>query len=421
MMKLNKIVAMIIAVVLVLSMAGCTTIEKGNTESVATQTVSTVTNNDSSEKAEENVSGTVEEDNEAVEAFDQLFEGSILDTTDMFTNRDLEQEADLSEATYIDLEDNDDVMIESEGIYLVKGEAVNSTIIVEADDEAKVQIVLDGVNVVNEDTPVIYVKSADKVFVTTTDSMNTMEVSGDYEADGDTNLDAVIFSRDDLVLNGLGTLEVVSYEGNGIASKDDLKITGGVINIAAKEDALEANDSIRVYDGEIVIVADKDGLHSENEEDDSLGYIYIAGGSFNISSSDDAIHANSVIQIDGGDITIDTSAEGIEATYVQINEGTITLYATDDGINAASKSSAYDVVIEVNGGNITVTMASGDTDGFDANGDMTINGGFIDITGGSYIDADGSVEFNGGELIVNGEVVTEITQQMGGGRGKGGR
>jgi hypothetical protein len=163
------------------------------------------------------------------------------------------------------------------------------TVVVDAAEEAKVQIVLDGVSITNEDAPAIYVKAADKVFVTSTDSENYMEVSGSYVADGDTNLDAVIFSRADLTLNGTGTLGIVSTQGNGISSKDDLKITGGVYTIQSSADALEANDAILINDGTITIDTDKDGLHSENEEDATLGNIYIEGGTLTISAVDDAI------------------------------------------------------------------------------------------------------------------------------------
>ena len=349
-------------------------------------------------------------------------EGSLLDTADMFTDRDLDQTPDLDGAQYISLASGSDVNIVEEGVYVVSGQAEDVTLVVEVDDEDKVQIVLDGVSITNEDSPAIYVKSGDKVFVTTTDSDNYMEVSGTYEADGDTNLDAVIFSRSDLVLNGTGTLEVLSAEGNGITSKDDLKITGGEYAITSSLDSLEANDSIRIYDGDITLVTNKDALHSENDDDDALGYIYILDGTLDISAGDDAIRGTSGVQIDGGTINIETCTEGIEGTYVQINGGEIDIYSTDDGINATSKSTAYSVVIEVNGGDINVSMASGDTDGFDSNGSLYINGGTINVdTSGSSFDADGTIELNGGTVSVNGTEITEITQQQMGGKGKHGR
>lgn len=346
---------------------------------------------------------------------------SLPNASDMFTNRDLEQTPDTSTAVEINLNSGENVTIIEEGVYVLTGDVENVSIVVEADKEAKVQTVLAGVSVTNQDAPVLYVKSADKVFVTIEDGDNYMEVSGAYAADGETNLDAVIFSKDDLVLNGTGSLVVLSAQGNGITSKDDLKITGGSIAITSALDSLEANDSIRIAGGELTIDSAKDALHSENEEDDSLGYIYTSGGTLNISAADDGIRATSTVQIDGGAIDIETSGEGIEATYIQINDGNISVYATDDGINATSKSSAYSVLIEVNGGTIYVEVGSGDTDGFDSNGDIHVSGGTIEVTASSAFDFDGSAELVGGSVTVNGELITEITASMMGPGGNGRR
>lgn len=344
-------------------------------------------------------------------------ETSVLDTSELFTDRDLEQSVDLTTATQIKLESNKDVTLNKEGVYVLSGEVKNVTVVVEAAEDAKVQIVLDGVSIINEDSPAIYVKAADKVFVTSTDSKNHMEVTGSYVADGDTNLDAVIFSKADMTLNGIGDLEIVSIQGNGVTSKDDLKVTGGVYTIHSSADSIEANDSIRIYDGDITIVTDKDALHSENDEDASLGYIYIKNGTLNITAADDAIRGNSIVQIDGGTINIKTCEEGIEGNNIKINGGQITLYAKDDGINAAAKVN-NDVSIEVNGGTINVSMGSGDTDAFDSNGDIYINGGTITVEAASAFDADGTAELNGGNVNVNGETITQITQSQMGGKGK---
>ncbi len=340
---------------------------------------------------------------------------TLLDTSSMFSDRDLEQEADLTDATYITLSSGEDVSITEEGVYVISGSAKNTSIVVEADDTAKVQIVLDDVSITNEDAPAIYVKSADKVFVTTS-SDSTLKVTGSFSADGTTNTDAVIYSKEDLVLNGKGTLTIESTE-NGITSKDDLKITGGTYSITSSADAIEANDSIRIYDGSFTIDSGKDGLHSENSDDNSLGYVYIQGGDFTIDADSDGIQATTVLMIDGGTFDI-TASEGLEATYVQINDGTISIEASDDGINTTQKSTSFDVVIEVNGGDITIVMGSGDTDGFDSNGNIYINDGTIDVTGNSAFDWDGEAQLNGGTVIVNGEEVTELTNQlMGGGMG----
>lgn len=348
----------------------------------------------------------------------QMQSSSALDLTDIFTERDLEQTADLSEAKTYTLSDGQNIEITSGGVYVIKGTAKNASIIVEAGDEDKVQLVLDGVSVTNDSTPCIYVKSADKVFITTTDSENALSVTGTFTADGDTNTDAVIFSKDDLVLNGTGTLTINSTD-NGITSKDDLKITGGAINITCTSDALEANDSIRIADGEITIKTGKDGLHAEKDGDDTLGYIYISGGTLKIYAEDDAIHATTILQIDGGELALN-AREGLEGTWIQVNDGTINIQASDDGINAAYKSAKMTPCAEFNGGTVTIVMGSGDTDAIDSNGNLLITGGTIDITAQSPFDYDGTGEKTGGTLIINGSETDTLTNQMMGG-GKGGR
>ena len=321
----------------------------------------------------------------------------VVDTTDLFTDRDLQQTVDTTDASVI-------------------------TVTVEADDTAKVQLVLDGVSITNTDAPAIYVKSADKVFVTTTEgSTNTLQVTGAFVADGDTNTDAVIFSKDDLTLNGLGTL-VISSTGNGVTSKDDLKVTGGSYQVSATADGFEAHDSVRIADGELGIVSGKDAIHAEDDEDDTTGYVYVCGGTLAIDAADDGIQATTYLQIDDGTLTID-AAEALEATYVQVNGGSVSIAATDDGINATYKSQSLGTpTIEVTDGEIQISMAQGDTDALDSNGNLLVSGGTIDITAQFAFDYDGTASFTGGTITVNGEQVTEITNSMmmGGGMGPGG-
>lgn len=338
-----------------------------------------------------------------------------LDATDFFTDRDLQQSADLTDAVSYTVKDGETIRITTEGVYVISGTAANAQILVEAADTDKVQLVLDGVSITNDSIPCIYVKSADKVFVTTTDSENSLSVTGTFSADGDTNTDAAIFSKDDLVLNGTGTLKISSSD-NAVSSKDDLKVTGGTYEISCGGTALEANDSIVIADGTFRFTSCYDGLHAENDEDNTLGYIYICGGSFEINASDDGIHGTTTVQIDDGSFTI-SAAEGIEGTIVQINGGTIYIEASDDGINAAYKS-AYSPYIEFNGGETTVVMGAGDTDGVDSNGDIYVNGGTINVSGQSAFDYDGTAQKTGGTIIVNGtETDTIQNQMMGGGMG----
>lgn len=346
-----------------------------------------------------------------------------IDTSDLFSNRDLTQSPDLSDAETIQAASNKTVTLTEAGIYILTGTATNFTVRVEADKEAKVQLVLDNLNVTNSSTPVIYVVSADKCFVTTNGNTSTLSVTGTFTADGDTNTDAVIFSKDDLVLNGTGTLKITSSYGNGISGKDDIKITGGTYIISSAKDSIEANDSIAIYDGTFTITSSKDGLHSENDDDDTVGWIYIQNGTFTIKASNDAIQATTVCQLDGGSFNL-TSSEGIESTYIQINGGNINISATDDGINASQKSKSIGTpTFEITGGSLTVTMNGSDVDCIDANGNIIVSGGTINVTypvqgPSESFDYDGTAAYTGGTIIINGTQVSAIPQNMmGGGMG----
>ncbi|MBR1422435.1 MAG: carbohydrate-binding domain-containing protein [Ruminococcus sp.] len=382
---------------------------ESETENESVQaTTAAATDNTDDEDIAENASETESEDDDG-----------------LFTKRDLAQTADTDDAETITVSDGQTIDITEEGVYILTGTAMNCTVRIEVDSEEKIQLVLDGVSITNDDFPAIYVVNADKVFVTTVEGTeNELSVTGQFVADGDTNTDAVIFAKDDIVLNGLGTLNITSSYSNGISGHDDMKITGGTYNITSALDAIEANDSILIADGTFNITSSKDGLHCENDDDDTLGYIYILGGTFNIKANSDGIQGTTFVQIDGGTFDISAS-EGIEGTAIQINDGTISISASDDGVNASRKSTAYDVYFEMNGGSLTVTMSGGDVDCIDANGSIYVNGGTIDLNypeqgPSESFDYDETAEFNGGTIIINGSEVDSIPQPMmmgGGDRG----
>ena len=409
---LKRFTAIAVIAILAASLVACNTPADSGTSAAQSSAASQVTSADTTAKTE---SKTDKASQNAVVTSANVTASGKIDATDLFTVRDLTQTADLSEAKTIALSDGQNVSITEAGVYVLSGSAKNVTVTVDAADDAKVQLVLDGVSVTNTDSPAIYVKNADKVFVTTQGD-NSLSVTGSFTADGSTNTDAVIFSKADLVLNGTGTLTISSTD-NGITSKDDLKITGGTITIDCVSDAIEANDTIAIADGTVTVNSQKDGLHAEKESDDTKGMIYICGGSLTVNAADDAVHATAIVQIDGGTLDL-TASEGIESTYIQINGGTIKIAASDDGINAGRKSSSYEVAVEITNGDITVNMGAGDTDGIDSNGNLYISGGTVDITCQSPFDYDGNAEYTGGTLIVNGTETNEITNQMmGGGMG----
>ena len=309
------------------------------------------------------------------------------------------------------------ITVNGPGTYLVSGTLANGGIVVNADKQDKVQLVLNDVSISSDTGAAIYVAQADKVFVTLAEgTSSTLTNGGRFAQDADGEIDAVIYAKDDLTLNGSGSLTINSPAGHGIVGKDDVTVTGGSYAITSPDSAMTANDTLAVAGGSFQITTNKDGLHSENSDDDTLGAIYITGGSFVIRAGDDAVHAESLLQIDGGSLDI-TAAEGLEATYIHINDGQINISATDDGLNAARKSSAYTPTVEISGGTLTVTMGPGDTDGIDSNGNLIITGGTVNVTAASAFDYDGTASFTGGTVIINGQQVDTLPNQMMGGRG----
>ncbi len=393
-----------------------------------------------SQKSEDTVYGEAEKntqvtDNSESESADESANTSDESSSEseLFSDRDLSGEYDSEGAVKVALNktsiecsnegvevSGSNATIKKAGTYILSGTLDNGSIIVDVDKEDKVQLVLSGVTINSDTFAAIYVRQADKVFVTLDEGTeNILSNSGTFSQIDDNEVDAAIFSKDDITVNGKGTLKIYSAAGNGISGKDEVTITGGVIEIEAAKHAIRAKDSLAIADGSFTLVSDNDGLHAENGDDDSLGTIYITGGDFNIQAADDAIHANSLLQIDGGTFDI-TAAEGLEGTYIKINEGTILLNASDDGVNAAYKSTAYTPTFEMNGGTLTINMGSGDTDAVDSNANLIINGGTIDITGQSAFDYDGTAQYNGGTIVVNGQTVDSISgQEMGRGMGQG--
>lgn len=209
------------------------------------------------------------------------------------------------------------ITITKEGTYVLSGALSEGQIVVDA-DSAKVQLVLDNADITCASSAAIYVKNADKAFITLAEgSENILMNTAEYEEIDDNNIDAVIFSKDDLTLNGKGTLTINSEYGHGIVSKDDLKLVGGTYNITAENHALSGKDSVRIADGTYNLTSGKDGIHSENADDDEKGFVYIASGDFTIESTGDGIDASYVVQIDDGafDITAGGGAENATKTH----------------------------------------------------------------------------------------------------------
>jgi len=336
-----------------------------------------------------------------------------LDVTSMFTDRALSGSYDENESEHIVLGE-DSVTITEEGTYILSGTLKDGMVIVDVQDTEKVQLVLDGVEIVNSTGAAIYVKQADKVFITLAEgSTNTLKSTGEFVAIDENTIDATIFSKDDLTINGTGSLIVESAKGHGIVSKDDLVITNGTMEVTAASKGIAGNDSVRIADGNITITSGTDAIHAGNGEDTDKGFVYIENGSIYISAGDDGIHADNILLIAGGTIEIAESYEGLEGLAIEIRDGVTRIVAKDDGINAAGGNdqsggswadmfaSQEGVLIHIAGGYLSVNA---DGDGIDSNGDLYVSGGNIYVSGPTN-SANGALDHNGTAQITGGIVV----------------
>ena len=424
-------------------LAGCSTSQStsSTSDTEVTSDVSTETDAD-----KEIPNGSADAENTSVKtemtveemqaAIDEAMSDAAIDITDMFTKRDLAGNYDESEAVKITLSgktaacnssnvqiEDGVVTIKAAGVYVLSGTFTDGTIVVDAGDDDKVQLVLDGVSIMAADYAAIYAKNADKVFVTLAEGAgNSLTVSGDYVQTDDNNVDAVIFAKCDLTLNGTGSLTVKDNTGHGIVSKDDLVVTGGTYTIYSQDHCLNGKDSVRIADGTFNLSCDEDGIHAGND-DQQDGYVYIEGGDINISVGDDAIHAEGLLIITGGDIDVSKSCEGVEGDKILVTGGDIDVISSDDGFNAAGGSSGsgdnHDGFgggpgmggVDMDADNDAYILITGGTININANGDGIDSNGCIGITGGSvYVlgpsdNGNGAMDYGICAAITGGEIV----------------
>lgn len=358
---------------------------------------------------------------------------------DMFTDRDTRVEYDEGKAVSIQLKGDSissssnsvkisgtTATITAEGTYVISGSLNNGMIVVNAGEQDKPQIVLNNASINSKSSAALYILEADKVFVTLAPGTNnTLSNGGSFTAIDDNNIDGAIFSKQDLTLNGSGTLTVTSPAGHGIVCKDDLVITGGNYTVESASHGFDANDSVRIKSATISIDAGKDGIHSENTDDESLGFIYLSSGTLKISAEGDGMSAGAYTRIENGSLDIVSGGGSVNATKqtsdfyggfrggrgipqnipstddsgtsikaiksngdILINNGTFKIDSADDSVHSNAS-------VTVNGG--TFEISSGD-DAFHADEALTITSGTINISK-SYEGLEGlNVKISGGDI-----------------------
>ena len=378
-----------------------------------------------------------------------------------FSDSETDGSYQINGSTLVELGD-EDIRITKGGTYILQGTLNNASIMVEVEKTEDVQLVLNNVTINSGDFAGIYIIEGDEITITLApESVNTITDSGSYTQIDDNSVDALIYSKADLIINGSGTLNLGSDYNHGIVSKDDLIITGGTFNIDTAGQGLSGKDCLKISDGNFKITSYKDALKSDNSEDEYRGYVYISGGQFDITSYADAIYGYSLVNIEGGSFKIKTVKSNTADSYkaiksekqitisggnfdidsvddgihtdgdITISGGTFSIVSQDDGIHADGKIeiSKGDITIEahegieatyvlINGGNIDITASDDGINAAQKVSDYTatfeINDGYLKIDMGQgdtdAIDANGYIYINGGTVDITAQFPFDYDQ-----------
>lgn len=307
------------------------------------------------------------------------------------------------------------ITISQGGDFEVTGTLENGQIVIDTEDKAKLR--LSGMSLTNPKGAAIYVKNADKAYITLTENTENVLADSDSYMGGDENEKACITSRDSLEIKGNGSLTVNGNYNHGIDCSDSIDIGNGLISITAKNDGIHANDTLAVSGGTVDITAEGDGMQSDEIVD-------ISGGTINITTTGD-IPVSSTANRDFGSMkgniapqmtdeerqtmheemqkqleaaaeqesSEDITSKGIKAGWMlDISGGDITVNSTDHAVHSASD-------LNISGGKLT--LASESKKGISAHGDIVIDNGEINITKSTEgIETKQIMTINGGNINI---------------------
>lgn len=241
------------------------------------------------------------------------------------------------------------------GEYTVTGLLSEGQIVVNADDNAEITIVLNGTSITCSNGSPIYIKNADNIKIKSKENTYNCIVDARTEADDNSdnssseNGNAAIYAACDLKLVGKGALSVTGNYNNGIQSKDDISIKNVTIKVNAVNNAIKGNDEVAIESGEIIAISRKgDGIKTSNislsSKGKQKGNVIISGGNIDIYAACDGIDAAYGVDVSGdGNLNIYTD------TYSDYSEA---VAADNSGSSASSVGTPPDMNNTQNNGNM---------------------------------------------------------------------
>ena len=271
------------------------------------------------------------------------------------------------------------------GTYTISGTLDDGKILITADKNEDVNLILNGANITNNSGAAIYSSGSNLIITLAAGSDNLIVDGGSnfiYDDMVNQEPNAAIFAKNDITIKGTGFLTVIAGYNNGIGCKDNLVIENGNLIVTAKDSALRGSDSVVIIKGTFNLTAESDGIQTGNNTD-GKGNIYLYGGNFLINSGNDGIQAETALTITGGTYDIISGGGANSSSYNSSESYKGLKAATDISIDGGKFNiSSMDDSIHANG-NVTISngefiIESGD-DGIHADTDLTITDGTITI------------------------------------------
>lgn len=309
------------------------------------------------------------------------------------------------------------ITISAAGTYIVSGSLTDGQIIVSATNQDRVHLILSGADITNTTGAAIYAPQCDKLILTLAEGTeNTITDGGAnyvYTLEEDMEPNAAIFVKDDLTINGTGSLTVNAGFNNAIGSKDDLLIVDGDITVNAANHGLRGNDSVGIMGGSFSITAGNDGIRSNNNTDRDKGGVIIEGGTFDIASAFDAIQSENDLTITGGVFNITTGGGSANAVMsasrfgdpddaTGMGGGRVPFESeqeTTDDDSVSTKGLKARTLITITGGDFTIDS---EDDAIHCDGDIFIRGGSFSIhSGDDGFHADENLKITDGVINIS--------------------
>lgn len=299
------------------------------------------------------------------------------------------------------------VTIRQGGDYRLTGSLPEGQIYVEAGSDDTVVLRLAGVEVQNSADAAIHVENAGSTLLWLEEGSENLLQSGTAPAEGvlaaaaDENASGgAVYARDDLTIQGEGSLRVLGYLNNGIQTSNVLTVRGGSIAVEAVNNGVKGKDRVAVTGGSLDILAGGDGIKSDDTTGEGYGAVAISGGSFTIRAGGDGIQAETTLEITGGEFDVTTGGGSGDVTFARDNGWGIPDAGWDMETESQTSTKGFKcgTAMTIAGGTFAADCRD---DALHSNGDITITAGELTAaTGDDGIHADGQLTIRDGKITV---------------------